>query len=68
LGQNVVDFWTVQRWSAKIRSKNFNLKDELHIERHSDFNDNALKALLTEDLFLTTREIEEKIGFDTTIS
>jgi len=29
LGQNVVDLRTVQKWSAKIRSEDFNLKVEL---------------------------------------
>lgn len=48
---------------AKFCNGDFNLKDGLR----SDFNDEALKAFLTEIPFITTIRIEPILGFDHTV-
>ncbi|XP_011336345.2 histone-lysine N-methyltransferase SETMAR-like [Ooceraea biroi] len=69
LGQDIVDVRTVQRWFSKFRAGNFHLEDEPHTGRHSNFDDDILKALLLEDPFLSSRDIAERMGFDhTTVS
>uniref|UniRef100_A0A0N5BM18 HTH_48 domain-containing protein n=1 Tax=Strongyloides papillosus TaxID=174720 RepID=A0A0N5BM18_STREA len=66
LGRDVVDVRTVQRWFSRFRAGNTDLEDEGRTGRPSTFNEDFLKSLIQDDPYITTRELEEKMGYDHT--
>lgn len=55
-----------QRWFAKFRSGNFNLKNEPGSGRRSMVDEDALRAVVEEDPRQTLDELQERIGIDRT--
>uniref|UniRef100_A0A0K0FR19 Histone-lysine N-methyltransferase SETMAR (inferred by orthology to a human protein) n=1 Tax=Strongyloides venezuelensis TaxID=75913 RepID=A0A0K0FR19_STRVS len=66
LGSDVVDVCTVQRWFLRFQAGNTDLEYEERNSRSLTFNEDFLKSLIQDDPYITTREIEEKMGYDHT--
>uniref|UniRef100_A0A0K0G4C3 Histone-lysine N-methyltransferase SETMAR (inferred by orthology to a human protein) n=1 Tax=Strongyloides venezuelensis TaxID=75913 RepID=A0A0K0G4C3_STRVS len=66
LGRDIVNVRTVQRWFSRFQAENTDLEYEGCNRKPLMFNEDFLKSRIQNDSYITTRELEEKMGCDHT--
>lgn len=61
-GKDFISLRTAQKWIARFKEGNFELKDQLHTGRPSEFDEQCLEELIRQNSRQTTRELADQIG------
>ena len=60
--EGVIGKSTTRKWFAKFKNGNFDIDNMTHNRRPSEFDEDHLKALLTEESHQANHELAEKIN------
>ena len=63
-GEDVIGESTARKWFGKFKNGNFDIDDTPRSGRPSEFDEDHVKALLTEKSRQTSRELAEKMNCD----